>query len=37
MPLSFSGVLAATFWTTASTFVEPVEGTDAIGIMYVKE
>jgi len=25
MPESFSGVLATTFWTTASTFVEPVE------------
>jgi hypothetical protein len=25
IPLSFSGVFAATFWTTASTLAEPVD------------
>jgi len=32
-PLNFSGVLAATFWTRASTLVEPVEvGAEAIAM-----
>jgi hypothetical protein len=33
-PLSFSGVFARVFWTTASTFTEPVEG-GAAAIAYV--
>jgi hypothetical protein len=36
MPLSFSGVFDRAFWTTASTFTEPVEG-EAVAIVYCTE
>jgi hypothetical protein len=34
-PLSFSGVLDRAVWTTASTFVEPVEGAGEAIVMYM--